>query len=289
MRFFIGCILCCLLSQGYGQLLDIAKTEYLYVPGSTGNFEYHRQSIEVNVPFKVKEGAYFFVGLDYSRMLFRYMEAEDSYDKTHAENFKSLDLNLTYTFEMKNNWRFGLQVRPSFNSNLQGQLVSDDFLASGIMALIKTKDPKAGGKPNRLIIGLAYSTVTRFPAPFPFINYYRKFHPLWSYTIGIPYSNIQFHASDKHRFKLHAEGETFNTHIQQGLIVEDAGLADRIRFFLINIGLRYEYKFSDHIESYFILSRSVFSDLQLRSGKDVILRPDLDNVMFMRLGVRCKI
>ncbi|MEO9483634.1 MAG: DUF6268 family outer membrane beta-barrel protein [Ekhidna sp.] len=289
MRFLVACILCVVLIPGQGQLLDLAKVEYLYVPGSGGNFEYHRQAIEVNVPFKIKEGAYFFVGMDYSRMLFRYKEAEDSYDKTNAENFKSLDLNLTYTFEMKNHWRLGIQVTPSFNSNLQGKLIADDFLVNGVMAFIKTKDGTNGKKPNRLILGLAYSTTTRFPIPFPFVNYYRKFHPRWSYTIGAPYSNIQFHASEKNRFKIHAEGEAFNTHIQQGLIVEDAGVADRLRFFLINVGFRYEYKFSEHIESYLILSRTVLSDLQLRKGKDIIFQPSLDNVMFFRLGVRCKI
>ncbi len=289
MRLLVACILCCMLSQTQAQLLDLAKVEYLYVPGSGGNFEYHRQAFEVNIPFKIKEGAYFFAGLDYSRMLFRYREDEDSYDKTHAENFKSLDLNLTYTAEMKNNWRFGIQITPSFNSNLKGSLIADDFLVNGVMAFIKSKDGSNGGKPNRLILGMAYSTTTRFPIPFPFINYYRKFHPRWSYTIGAPYSNIQFHASDKNRFKIHAEGEAFNTHIQQGLMVEDAGAANRLRFFLINVGFRYEYKFSEHIESYFILARTVFSDLQLRNGKDVVFQPSIDNVMFLRVGVRCKI
>lgn len=289
MRFVVGCILCCLLSHSYAQLLDIAKAEYLYVPGTSGNFEYHRQTVEVNVPFKIKEGAYFFVGLDYSRMLFRFKENEDSYDKTNAENFKSLDLNLTYTAEMKNNWRFGVQITPSFNSNLEGSLMSNDFLVNGVMAFIRTKDGANGGKRNRIILGLGYSTTTRFPVPFPFVNYYRKFHPKWSYTIGAPYSNIQFHASDNHRFKIHAEGEAFNTHIQQGIAVENTGLADRLRLLLINVGFRYEYKFSEHVESYLILSRTVLSDLQLRDGKDVLLRPSLDNVMFFRLGVRCKI
>ena len=289
MRNIFAFAFCLILIQANSQLLDIAKAEYLYVPGSSGNFEYHRQSVEVNVPFKLNEGAYFFAGLDYSRMLFRFQEEEDSYDKTNAENFKSLDLNLTYTSEMKNNWRFGIKITPSFNSNLQGSLMMDDFLVNGVMAFIKTKDGKGGGKPNRLILGMAYSTTTRFPIPFPFVNYHRKFHPKWSYTIGAPYSNIQFHASEKHRFKVHAEGEAFNAHIQQDILVEDTGLADRLRFFLINVGFRYEYKFSEHIESYFIVSRSVFADLQLRDNKDVLLRRDLENVMIFRLGVRCKI
>ncbi|WP_436515425.1 DUF6268 family outer membrane beta-barrel protein [Ekhidna sp. To15] len=289
MRLVIGCICCLLLTQVQGQLLDVAKAEYLYVPGSSSNFEYHRQEFEVNVPFEVKEGGYLFVGFDYSRIVFRFQETEDSYDKTHAENFQSIDLNLTYTFEMKNNWRFGLQLSPSINSNFQDGITSDDFLMNGVAAFIKTKDGSESKKRNRLIIGLAYSTISRVPIPFPFINYYRKFHPKWSYTIGAPYSNIQYHASEKNRFKIHAEGDAFNAHIQEDILVENFGIADRIRVFIINVGFRYEYKFSEHIESYLVLSRTVFSDLQLRKGKDMIFQPGLDNAMFFRLGVRCKI
>lgn len=289
MRFIIGCICCLTLISAQSQLLDLAKSEYLYVPGSNSNFEYHRQQIEANVPFKLNEGAYFFVGFDYSRILFRFQEAEDSYNKANAENFQSIDLNLTYTFEMKNNWRFGFQLSPSFNSNFQDGIVSDDFLVNGVMAFIKTKDGSISKKRNRLIIGLAYSTTTRFPIPFPFVSYYRKFHPKWSYTVGAPYTNIQFHATDTHRFKLHAEGEAFNTHVQEDIQVDGFGDADRIRVFFINVGFRYEYKLSEHIESYLLLSRTVFSDLQLRNGKDVVFQPVLDNAMLFRLGIRCKI
>ncbi|MEP1035053.1 DUF6268 family outer membrane beta-barrel protein [Ekhidna sp.] len=278
-----------MLTSGHGQLLDLAKAEYLYVPGSSSNFEYHRQQIEANIPFEVKEGAYLFVGFDYSRILFRFQEAEDSYDKTHAENFQSIDLNLTYTFELQNNWRFGIQLSPSFNSNFQSGITSGDFLVNGVMAFIKTKDGSLSKKRNRLILGLAYSTTTRFPIPFPFINYYRKFHQKWSYTIGAPYTNFQFHATEKHRFKIHAEGEAFNAHIQEDLLINDFGIADRIRVFLINVGFRYEYKISEHIESYLVFSRTVFSDLQLRQGKDVVFQPSLDNALLLRIGIRCKI
>lgn len=289
MRLVFGCMCWLVLLTAHGQLLDLAKVEYLYVPGGSGNFEYHRQQIEANVPFKVKEGAYFFLGFDYSRILFRFQETEDSYMKTDAENFKSIDLNLTYTFEMKNNWRFGIQASPSFNSNFTNGVRSGDFLLNGVVAFIKTNDGTESKKRNRVILGLAYSTNSRLPIPFPFINYYRKIHPKWSYTIGAPYSNIQFHASDKNRFKIHAEGDAFNTHIQNGVIVEDLGMANRIRIFLINVGFRYEYKFSEHIESYLVLSRTVFSDLQLRDGKDKVFQPDLDNAYAFRVGVRCKI
>lgn len=288
MRIAVIFMLLLTITQAQGQLLDIAKVEYLYVPSGSGNFEYHRQAVEINAPIKLNDKAYFFLGLDYSRMIFRFREETDSYDKSGTENFKSLDLNLTYTTEMKNNWRFGIQVTPSFNSNLTGSLIANDFLVNAVMVFVKSKEI-SHGKKSRLMLGLGYSTTSRFPGPFPFINYYRKFHPKWSYTIGAPYSNIQYHASEKHRLKIHAEGEAFNASIQEGVLVQGEGMANRLRVLLVNVGFRYEYKFADYLESYFIISRTVRSDLQLRDNTEVVFRPPLDSEMFYRVGVRFKI
>ena len=188
---------------------------------------------------------------------------------------------------MKNDWRFGIQVTPSFNSNLAGSLVGEDFLVNAVMVFVKSKKT-SDGKKSRLMMGLGYSTTSRFPGPFPFVNYHRKFHPKWSYTLGAPYSNIQFHASEKHRLKLHAEGEGFNAHIQQGVFVENEGPANRIRVLIVNLGFRYEYKITNYIESYFIISRTVQSDLQLRDNTELVFRPPLDSEMFYRIGIRFK-
>ena len=100
MRFLFLIIAVCSLNCAFGQYLDLAKVEYTYLPGSNANFEYQRQRVLFNFPFKLKKNSYFFVGLDYSNIQFEYKEDQDSYDKSNAENFKSLDLVLSYTFQL---------------------------------------------------------------------------------------------------------------------------------------------------------------------------------------------
>jgi hypothetical protein len=282
--------LTCLVCVGQSQYLDLAKLEYTYLPGANANFEYQRQRALFNIPFKLKNSNYFFAGLDYSNISFNYKEDQDSYNKTNAENFKSLDLALSYTFQLNKDWMFGAQISPSFNSNLVGSLQREDLLVSGLIVFVKDKkDSTNVRKPYRIITGLFYNTNTRLPFPIPFISYYRKFHRKWSYTIGAPYSNLQYHLTEKHRLKLYAEGDGFNTSLQNGVIINDNLLANRLRMFLILAGFRYEYNIAEHIESYINITRTVFSDVQLRDGKENVFIPVIDDAMLYRIGVRCKI
>ncbi|SNT05556.1 hypothetical protein SAMN05421640_2189 [Ekhidna lutea] len=275
---------------GQCQYLDLAKIEYAYLPGDNANFEYQRQRVLFNIPFKLNKNSYVFAGLDYSNIQFKHKEEQDSYDKTNAESFKSLGLTVSYTFQLNDDWIFGAQISPSFNSNLEGDLKREDLLASGLIVFVKDKKGSASvRKPFRIITGLYYNTNTRLPFPLPFISYYRKFRPKWSYTIGAPYSNLQYHLTEKHRLKIYAEGDGFNTSLQNGVIINDNLLANRLRMFLILTGVRYEYNIAKHVESYINITRTVFSDVQLRDGKENVFIPAIDDAMLYRIGVRCKI
>ncbi len=275
---------------GQSQYLDLAKLEYTYLPGKDANFEYQRQRALFNIPFKIKDQGYFFAGLDFSNIQFNYKEDQDSFNKSETENFKSLDLAFSYIHELKNDWYIGAQIAPSFTSNLEGRLIRKDFLVSGLLVFVKNKmDKEEVKKPNRIIAGIYYVTTTRFPGPIPFFSYYRKFHEKWSYTIGAPSSSLKYYFNEKNRLQLYAEGDGFNSNIQNGVLINDEIFADRLRMFLILAGLRYEYSISDYFEAYVNMTRTVFADVQLREGKENVFFPSIDNAMLYRIGVRCRI
>ncbi|MEO9872052.1 DUF6268 family outer membrane beta-barrel protein [Ekhidna sp.] len=291
MRIVLSIVIVfCLYSGANCQYLDLAKVEYTVAPGDDANFSYNSKRILFNVPFRIHDKAYFFAGVDYTATNINLREEMDSYDKSDTDNFTEIDLNLTYTSMMNNDWRFGVQITPSVNSNLQDGLMSQDLLMSGVIVFVKDKkNSDSAKKPFRIIAGLSYSTNSRRPIPFPFISYYRKFHRKWSYNVGAPVSNVQYHISEKHRIKVYAEGDGFNAHIQNGVIVNEMDRANRLRMLLILTGLRYEYKVSKHIESYLNVTRTVFSDVQLRDDMENVFVPAIDNLMHYRIGLRCKI
>ena len=284
------CMMSLFVASVDGQFLDLARLEHTYVPGNDANFEYRRTQFVFNYPIKLKNEAYLFTGVEYSKIRFRFHEEVDSFDKNETDNFSLVDLNLTYTFSLKNDWRFALQVSPGLSSNFESGFERNDWVFSSVIAFIRDrKNSDVVNKSNRIIIGAAFSGNGGVPFPIPFIRYYRKFHPKWSYNIGAPISNLQFHASERFRFKLFATLDGFNSNLQRERITSSGEIADRLRLNMLLGGTRFELKFSDHIESFVTVTRSFNSVVQLRNGRDRVLQLPADNVMHYRMGVRCRI
>lgn len=273
------------------QLSDLAKIDYTLLPKGNSDVGYDRFRGLFNYPFKVNEGSFFLVGLDYSKIELSFDSGIDAFDIDAIEDFQLLDLNIGYTFKMNENWRFGARFSPGFSSNLVEKLSFEDAVFSGDIVFIKDKRHGANiEKPYQLILGVSYSGNRGIPFPLPFISYYRKFHPNWSYKLGIPKSNLQYHLSEKSRFKLVAELDGFTSNIQDGLLVNGDEIADKVNMSIIIGGLRYEYKFTDHLELYFNVSNILSSSATLKDRKNnSIISVNKNNTYYFRTGIRFKI
>lgn len=273
------------------QLSDLAKIDYTRLPKGNSDVGYDRLRGLFNYPIKVNEGSFFLVGLDYSKIELSFDSGIEDFDVNTIEDFQLLDLNIGYTFKMNENWRFGARFTPGFSSNLVKNLSFEDAVFSGDIVFIKDKrhDDKVA-KPYQLILGVSYSGNRGIPFPLPFISYYRKFHPNWSYKLGVPKSNLQYHLSKKSRFKLVAELDGFTSNIQDGLLVNSDEIADKINMSIIIGGLRYEYKFTDHLELYLNVSNILNSSATLKDRKNnSIISVNKNNTYYFRSGIRFKI
>lgn len=274
----------------YAQLSDLARIEYVGLPEGGGDgSSFNRYRALVNFPIALKEDTYLIIGLDYSYIDYTIDESLVSFDPREIDEFQLLDLNIGYTFKLNEDWRFGARIQPGFSSNLKARNLSfEDAILSGDAVFIK--DKKDNDIPYRLILGVSVSGKGGFPI-LPFISYYRKFHPKWSYNVGVPKINLQYHASEKHRFKLVARLDGFRANLQRGVEVgENQDIARRFRQQLVVGGLRYEYKFTDHIEYYingsYILSNSV--ELRDRS-RNTLAEISEDNNLYIKTGIRFKL
>ncbi|WP_179338716.1 DUF6268 family outer membrane beta-barrel protein [Winogradskyella ludwigii] len=276
----------------FAQLSDLAKIDYTILPRGNSDIEYSRIRGLFNYPIELKkEGSYLLLGLDYSNIKL-VMDDNPSFDKETISDFQLLDLNIAYTKLLKNDWRLGVRLTPGFSSNLTANDLSlEDVIISGDVVFIKDKkkDPNAK-KPWSLILGISYSGNRGFPYPLPFISYYRKFHPKWSYNLGIPKTNLQYHASSKHRFKLYAELDGFTANLQHGILIDSTLDAESINMSLILGGLQYEYHFTKNIQFYARSSYIFSSSVNLRDeNKDNIEALDSSNTLYLRTGIRLKI
>jgi hypothetical protein len=279
-------------NAGYAQLSDLARIDYTILPEGNSDVEYSRIRGLFNYPIKLKkEGSYLLLGLDYSNIKL-VMDDNPSFDKEAISDFQILDFNIGYTTLLKNDWRIGVRLTPGFSSNLTANDLSlEDIIISGDVVFIKDKkkDPNVE-KPWSLILGVSYSGNRGFPFPLPFISYYRKFHSKWSYNVGIPKTNLQYHFSSKHRLKLYAEIDGFTANLQRGVPIDNTFVAESINMSLLLGGLQYEFHINKNIQLYarssYILSNSVnFRD----KDRDNIRELDNTNQFYLRTGLRLKI
>ncbi|GAA3649622.1 DUF6268 family outer membrane beta-barrel protein [Flavivirga jejuensis] len=283
----------CIANSSFAQLDDLAKVDFTIIPENGSDIEYTRNRALFNFPIKLKkEKEFLFLGLDYSNFHLRMDRNDLPFNKEALSDFQSLDFNIGYTKSLKNNWRLGMRLTPGFSTNLKANNLSfEDMILSGVVVFIKDKKKRPDvKKPWRLIIGASYSGNRGFPFPLPFISYYRKFHPKWSYNVGIPKMNLQYHASSLHRFKLYAELDGFTANLQRGVFVDNSMLAESINMSLILSGLQYEFHITKNIQFYARTSYILSNSVNLRNkNKDNIVELDNANSLYLRTGIRFKI
>jgi hypothetical protein len=290
--FCVSTILYFLLSPVLlAQLVDLARVDFTILPSGASNFEFSRIRGNFNYPIKLKnEKGYVFLGLDYSNINFVYNQNELSFDTEVITEFQIIDLNIAYVVKLKNDWMLGARFTPGISSNLKlFDSSAEDIVFSGDLVFIKDMKDQGNTTPYRLIVGISYSGNRGFPFPLPFLSYYRKFHPNWSYDLGIPKTNLQYHFSEKNRLKLYAQLDGFTANINGGTLV-DGDIAQSINMSLILSGIQYECHFKDHFEFYvrtsYILNRAV--QLRDTKKKDIFLIDD-SNGVYISTGLQIKI
>lgn len=108
----------------------------------------------------------------------------------------------------------GVSIKPGLSTNLTANALNfEDIVLSADLVFIKERELEEGKK-NRLIFGITYSGNRGFNFPLPFVSYYKQFHTKWSYNLGIPKTNFQYHYNKKQRLKLYAELDGFTANLQ---------------------------------------------------------------------------
>ena len=254
----------------YSQSTDLARIEYTYFPQSDSDNSFRRFRSFVNFPLKLNnKGAYLIPGVEYENTNLKYQDIA-LFDTRDLERFQALELTLGYTYSMSEQWRFGAQGGVKVASNLErGDILKDDVIYTGAVYFIKTKEDERYEEPVRLILGLAYSTTSGIPFPLPVINYYKRFSSNWSYTLGIPKSNLKYYINDKNSLQGFATLDGFFANIQRNFDVNPMNtssddIAENISMTIVLAGLGYEYNFTDHFSFYLYAGHTLMNNIRLR-------------------------
>lgn len=271
------------------QLTDLARLEYSFVPKSESEDQYTRLRALVNYPIKTSEDCYLIIGAEYNRIILN-LEDEYPFDKSLLETINIIDLNVSYTFKTSKKWRLGLKFNPRIASTLTEKLTSEDvFLNGGFYAINdRTKDESAK-KPYRLILGLTYNTTTGLPFPLPFVSYYRRVNEKWSFSAGVPKSNLKYFFTDKSMLQTFVSLDGYFAHLQRPQQINGKQI-DNISLSLAVGGLGYEYCFTKNLVAYIYTGYTFRLNNVLRNdNRDEVFKLNDVNTFYLRSGLKFKI
>ncbi|WP_417885683.1 DUF6268 family outer membrane beta-barrel protein [Zunongwangia sp.] len=281
-------------NKSIAQTTDLVRIEYTYFPQSNSDNSFRRFRSFVNFPIELKKkGTYIIPGIEYRNVNFKY-EDPAQFETLHLDRFQSFTASLGTIFNLRGKWRMGAEVGVKAASNFStNDIYSDDLIFDGAVYFIRIE--KEAEKPWRLIFGMHYSTTTGFPFPLPVVNYYKKFNPNWSYTLGIPKSNLKYHINKRNELQTFITLDGFFANIQDEFeatpVVNDTkDIAESMSMTILLAGIGYQYNFSKHISFYIYTGHTLINDIRLRdSNKDDVYTINDTNTFYSRGGLKFSI
>ncbi len=280
----------------YSQATDLARIEYTNFPQSSSDNSYSRLKTFFKLPLKLNDkGAYLVPGIQYQNVNFQYKDAA-AFSKDELQHFQSYTFSLGYTFKMSEDWRFGIEGEVDATSNfVTKKLSGEDVELTGSIYFIKSKSFEDSIRSWRLILGTRYSTGTNLRFPLPIVNYYRRYDEKWSYTLGVPKTNIKHDLNDKHSFQAFAALDGFYANLQNKLnpvgdMPHDSPLAQNISVTTILAGIGYEFQFSQYFSFYIYGGHSIINNIRLRDeNQDRVYTINDTNSIYGRSGFKFSI
>ena len=289
LRFLVVLMIAISSISASAQLTDLARLEYSFIPKSKSQDQYTRLRFLLNYPIELKEDTYLVIGAEYNRVILN-LEEDYPFDPSLFETIHIIDLNIGYTFKTSEMWRWGFKLQPRIASTLTEKITIDDFFLNGGVFVIndRTKD-ETSKNPYRLILGITYNATTGLPFPLPFVSYYRMVNEKWSFSAGVPKSNVKYFFDDKNIVQLFVGLDGYFAHLQrpQQILGKDV---DNISQSVIVAGFGYEYYFTKNLLAYAYTGYTFRMNNILRDdNRDEVFKLDDVNAFYLRTGLKFKI
>ncbi|RRQ49116.1 hypothetical protein DZC72_00325 [Maribacter algicola] len=268
-----------------GQTPDVFRAEYMLMPENRAGVETSRIKLLANVPIAVRGKRDFIVlGSEYNRYNF---EVPDTLFPNAGDLRKLhvIDINFAYVYKISEEWRMVGVVTPRWSSNFVKELQEDDFNINYTVGAYQ--DKKDIEKPFRLVLGISYNSNSPVQVPLPVLYYEKRFHPSWSYILGVPKTGMKYFTPKGHFFQTELFLDGYYVNIQNNILLSNNILSTDVSYTALLLTLGYQYKITKDMSVYLVGGYSLFQNGALRDDdrRDIFTLNDSAGLYF-RTGFR---
>ena len=274
----------CLSAKTVAQSPDIFRLEYMIMPKNKAEAELSRYKLVANIPLKVRKSDNVIIGAEYNYLAYK-IGSSAFFDTEGLKNLHVVDLNLAYVYKHDEDWRFIGVLTPRLSSTLSNSLENGDVSVNVTVGAFKDKQDIE--KPMRLVLGIAYNSTIALRVPLPIIYYEKKFHPKWTYVVGVPKMGLKHHLKKDHMIQTEFILDGYFVNLQNNIILPNTGFASSISSSAALVTIGYQYNISKNMSFYGYAGHTIFQDGVLRDKdrNDIFTLNDKPSLYF-RTGFR---
>ncbi len=264
-KYFVGSLFFLGLFLVNGQTPDVVRLEYTVIPENDSGIQTSRYRAVINAPIKLSDKKdYLVLGAEYNRYHFD-VNRPIPFEYNSLQRLHIIDLNIGYSFKWTEDWRFIAAITPRLASNFELGIENNDFRLNASAAFMKER--KDIEKPYRFVFGLSYNSATGLPFPLPLINYNKRFHPNWSYSVGVPRWDFKYHSTNnKHVTQAALFLDGYFVNIQNDIPLPNDVVGTAISLSALVSAVGYQYKFTKEISIYSLIGYSLVQEGLIRDG-----------------------
>ncbi|MGB5668116.1 MAG: DUF6268 family outer membrane beta-barrel protein [Maribacter sp.] len=270
--------------QLFAQSPDIFRLEYMLMPKNKAEAKLTRIKLVANVPLKIGETDNLIIGSEYNYLEYEIGE-NTNFDNEGLKDLHILDLNLAYVYRHSDDWRFIGVITPRLSSTLTNSLENGDVSLNVTVGAFKDKQNIE--KPMRLVLGIAYNSTVALRIPLPIVYYEKRFHPSWTYVIGVPKTGLKYHLKKNHMIQTEFILDGYFVNLQNNIILPNTGFASSISSSAALFTIGYQYNISKSMSFYSYAGHTLFQDGVLRDkDRNDIFTLNDEPSFYFRTGFR---
>lgn len=257
----------------------------MVLPRNDSGARLARIKLVANVPIKLTDSSLLVLGSEYNRLAYDLERTDVSINQQGLNYFHIVDMNLGFVRTYSKDWRLIGVLTPRLASTLTNPLENGDFSVNATIGAFR--DRPYLDKPTRLVLGIAYNSAVALRVPLPVVYFEKRFHPSWSYIVGVPKMGLKHHFDEKHMLQTEFIIDGYFVNLQNNTALPDATFASSISSSAAVVTLGYSYNITKEMSFYGFFGHTIFQLGVLRDeDRNDIFTLNDDPSFYIRTGFR---